>query len=250
MWLWSGERGKAVLKFGAAPAERAFHEEAAPALQAHGAGIPRLLALSRRWIALEYIPRSLAWDRSGVGRSAVAMLARLHRATWGRLPRLSVPWTRFRWEPGWLPGFSGAAAEIFAPLCLVSGDANPTNWRLREDGSAVLVDWGRVGAGHPCLDLATCLPGLPDRAEIEAIAKMYLQLRPDLADWRASALSRLIWLARLWTFLDFLAAVRRGRLPAAARPGVAMLERGLGAWLEGGAPPERLARQAHSAAGP
>ena len=50
---------------------------------------------------------------------------------------------------------------------------NPGNWRVDDRGRPVLLDWERIGLGHPAVDLGISLPGLPSRSEAEALVAAY-----------------------------------------------------------------------------
>src|SRR5689334_8835953 len=43
-----------------------------------------------------------------------------------------------------LEAIKGSATDLFQPICLISGDPNPTNWGLLPGGTPVLFDWERL----------------------------------------------------------------------------------------------------------
>ncbi|WP_081503918.1 phosphotransferase [Alicyclobacillus hesperidum] len=106
------------------------------------------------------------------------------------------------------------AQVLFEPTCCISADPNPTNWRIRDDGDLVLIDWERFCYGHPAIDLAITMPGLgsKDGTMEGQIADLYREcwernagsVPPELSD-----LERLIRVAKLWSVVEFLANARR-----------------------------------------
>ena len=62
---------------------------------------------------------------------------------------------------------------------MISGDPNPTNWSVREDGTVVLFDWERVGYGTPALDLAITVPGLGTPDDYRRVVEGYLRAGPS-----------------------------------------------------------------------
>ena len=67
-----------------------------------------------------------------------------------------------------------ASQHLFRPVCAISGDPNPVNWGLRDDGTLALFDWERFGRCSPALDLAITVPGLGDETAYRAVATSYL----------------------------------------------------------------------------
>jgi hypothetical protein len=117
---------------------------------------------------------------------------------------------------------------LFAPLCCISGDPNPTNWGMREDGTVVLFDWERFGKGSPSLDIAISMPGLPspDGQFEYRMASRYLE------HWTANygeplttieSLAIDIRRAKVWSIVEFLGAYSEGRLPESAQATVTRL---------------------------
>ena len=108
-----------------------------------------------------------------------------------------------------------ASQPLFAPRCPISGDPNPTNWGLRDDGSLVLFDWERFGYGTPVLDLAITIPGLGDGATFRRVAGRYLGDRRAVDGPLCPAgerLSREIAIAKVWSVVEFLSNYAEGRL--------------------------------------
>ena len=179
------------------------------------------------WVAMEDVPHPLPRERWLADREALAVLAALHSETWGKPAAVEDPF-RPRWSDEMteavlaLFGYDAPAVEeplrraqaaaqaLFAPRCWVQGDANPTNWRLRTDGTAVLVDWERVGLATPAIDLAVTVPGVGsvDGADERRVAEGYREC------WRAlgaplpaelTNLSRQVVAAKRWNVAEFLA---------------------------------------------
>jgi Ser/Thr protein kinase RdoA (MazF antagonist) len=96
-----------------------------------------------------------------------------------------------------------AAQPLFAPRCPLSGDPNPANWGLRDDGSLVLFDWERFCRGAPAIDLAITVPGLGDMTAFRQVAVGYSvgQAPSD----EAEQMAREIALAKVWSVVEFLA---------------------------------------------
>ena len=191
----------AIVKAVTRPAEVGFFERVAGTLRRHGVPVPdldRSLATDDgQWLILEDVPHPLPRARWRADPDVLAVLARLHAATWGRpldLPGAFVPaWTDEATAAA-LACFPGASAralasplaelqqesqDLFRPLCSISGDPNPTNWGLRADGTVVLYDWERFGVGTPPIDLAITVPGLGDHAAYAAVASGYLRGWPN-----------------------------------------------------------------------
>jgi hypothetical protein len=98
------------------------------------------------------------------------------------------------------------AQPLFVPGVPISGDPNPLNWGLRDDGTAVLFDWERLTIATPALDLAIAVPGLGDWIAFRAVAAGYL----GDARERADALARDIAAAKVWSVVELLAGVAAG----------------------------------------
>lgn len=55
------------------------------------------------------------------------------------------------------------AQVLFQPICCISADPNPTNWRIRDSGELVLIDWERFSFGHQPLTWRSSCPVLAAR---------------------------------------------------------------------------------------
>jgi hypothetical protein len=119
-----------------------------------------------------------------------------------------------------------AHPHLFAPRCPISGDPNPLNWGLRDDGALVLYDWERYCAGTPALDLAITVPGLGDAAAFRRVAVAYLRPTWVESPVRETAppegteekLAGDIAVAKVWSVVEFLSLYASG----AIRGGVAI----------------------------
>jgi hypothetical protein len=119
------------------------------------------------------------------------------------------------------------ALPLFDGQCVISGDPNPTNWGLRENGELVLFDWGRIGRGEPAIDLAITVPGLGNRADYARLASVYLG---DETGSGVDALAAEIAVAKVWTVVHYLAEAGAGHIPNAAAA-IERLEAAVPAWL-------------------
>jgi Ser/Thr protein kinase RdoA (MazF antagonist) len=154
----------------------------------------------------------------------IAILARLHAAT--RATPLDLP----EIEPhDWRPAATRAAlsylppehAAALAPIldrlqqehaaldedwCWISGDPNPRNWGLRDDGTPVLFDWELFAPGVPATDLAIIVPGLGTPSAYAGVATAYLAAwdAPEPLPWDAATLARQIAVAKVATVVQLL----------------------------------------------
>jgi thiamine kinase-like enzyme len=219
----------------------------------HGMTLPRLLwsldEANGCWLLLEDIPHRLPRERWGADLEVLSLLWQLHTLP---LDASALPPGHYR--PGWPEEMTRAALSLFAaatarelrpllitarqaaeplfrPLCPLSGDPNPRNWGLREDGQLVLYDWERFCFGSPAIDLAISVPGLGSSDAYRRTAERYLSASHHLVDAAAVAqLTREICIAKVWSVVEFLAHVATG----AAQPNFpidALLDQ-VPAWLK------------------
>jgi hypothetical protein len=225
-----------IVKLDAHPNEVRFYQQVAPTLPALESHVPKLEAAGcsaeRRWLILENIPHPLPQERWLADPELLAVVRSLHRTTLGTpymLPGAFRPGWSAEMTDGALSLFpEQAAAELrplltslqedashlFAPLCSISGDPNPSNWGLREDGSLVLFDWERFGSGTPALDLAITVPGLGEQRDHRAVASAYLDGWPGTPlspDRLAHDMAR----AKAWTVVELLSSYVAGGVRAA-----------------------------------
>lgn len=233
------EFGQAVLKVGTNPIERNFYEGYAKALREKGVATPVLYhsgssAELGAWLLLEYIPKPFPEERFRADPQQLRALFQLHQQTWAQhQPLLDAYYT-----PVWSESMTETLMDWFArsterdsirnsleqarlrfhgfPLtdCCISGDANQTNWRIREDGEVVLLDWERFGYGTPAFDLAVTIPGLgsEDSSLERMVARRYLEYWKDSGKtfpYQEDTLVEQIRLAKLFTIVEFITQVTK-----------------------------------------
>jgi hypothetical protein len=231
-----------VVKASPSGVEAAFYGSVAPVVFGPGGAVPGFVAAwgpvrgsgATTWIVLESIPHPLPRSRWQADPGVIAVLERLHAAAPEPLEiELFVPsWSEERNERvlAFLPAevrhrvgpalarMRREAEPLFEPEGWISGDPNPRNWGLRDDGSLVLFDWERFGLGAPELDLAITLPGLGER---EAFARLGRACGRD---------PRRIAVAKAWSVAEFLDLAATGRLGDTRA--VPTLVRALPDWLD------------------
>ncbi len=220
-----GAGRSAVLKRGRSGLETFVYTVARERLEAAGVDLPWLHGAAEEdgwhWLLLEDIPNPLPRGRWLADGEVVGMLRRLHRVDPGGF----LPDERYRpiWPPelseqalSLLPAADGAAlgpilelvrervTPLLDPRVPISGDPNPANWGLRDDGTLVLFDWERFTLGTPALDLAITVPGLGDPGAYRVAAACYA------GDAAATALAREIAVAKVWSVVEFLAGCATG----------------------------------------
>jgi hypothetical protein len=223
-----------VVKVSNHPRERLFYEKHAESLRACNVAVPELYfsgcdADGMHYIVIEYIPHPLPQTKWIRNMQQVKMLFALHYATWGeRRPDVEVPycpaWTEemtdrvFAWfarstEADLILGRLRRGQALWQRMnftCCISADPNPTNWRVRDDGTLVLVDWERFGYGTPAIDLAILMPGFgsQDGSLERWLAEAYVQCWHEaegFAPMSPEVLQAQIRLAKLWSVIEFIA---------------------------------------------
>lgn len=251
-WLVRGERGSLVAKHPVSATELRVYTRLAGVLLDAGVRLPRVLGhgtgVDAHWLLLEYLPAPLSGET--VAPETLDQLVRIHRlARRERLPVLAGAEHPFRRPQGMAraavaafakdvreglePRFEAVAAAaraLFRRRGLVHGDTNRTNWRLDAQGLPTLVDWARTGYGHPALDPAPLLSGLPDRGRAAGLAHAYLARRPELERGRQGPLANAILLAKAYTAIEFLASAATTS-DTMADEATRMWTAGLPAWL-------------------
>ena len=186
--LLVGARGALVAKGPAHPREQAFYEH----VRVPGLRVPRLLdtwAGHGCWLLLEHLPDPLPRSRWCADPQVAASLRALHDS-----PRSAIDPVPMPFQPRWDDELHDAGVEaldlsaggrgildrlreLSAPLledhAVISADTNALNWRVDHAGRPVLLDWERIGLGHPAVDLGISLPGLPSPAEAEQMVAAY-----------------------------------------------------------------------------
>jgi aminoglycoside phosphotransferase (APT) family kinase protein len=247
-----------IVKAGPSATESRFYEHVAPRLRPTGVPIPDLYVAfhepERHWLVIEDIstplpiPQANAWQPN---ERIIAILARLHAATRAEPPDLPGIQPH-HWHPestqaalGCLPPDQAAAltpildrlqqehAAFNEPWCWVSGDPNPRNWGLRDDGTPVLFDWELFAPGVPATDLAIVIPGLGNTDAYARAAGAYLAAwtGPEPLPWDAATLTRQIAAAKVATVVQLL----HGHVSGGANVGdeiVSWLANAVPAWLQ------------------
>lgn len=222
----------AVLKRSSTAVETCVYTDLAAQLRDAGIGLPELYAAwhgdGAWWLLLEDVPHPLPRERWEADPEQIAMLRRLHRIDARSLT--TVPRT---YRPEWPQAMTDAAlslfdpktgarlndtlapiveraSRLFGPRCVISGDPNPANWGLRDDGSLVLFDWERCTLATPAIDLAITVPGLGSQAVFERVAAVY-----GSSSVRAQDIAH----AKAWSVIEFLAGYARGDIEPSFQPG-------------------------------
>lgn len=175
------------------------------------------------WFVIEDIPHLLPKDRWKGDIEQIQALFNLHFNTWNKTLSIDKPFD-FRWGKeltkralSLLPSTLEVAIEqlrlkseaIFLPVCYISGDPNPTNWGIRNNGELVLFDWERIGYASPAIDLAITIPSLGtlDKSLELNIASTYIGFWKDVSiefPYSIQELTEQIVIAKMWSALDFL----------------------------------------------
>ncbi|MCO5177553.1 MAG: aminoglycoside phosphotransferase family protein [Thermomicrobiales bacterium] len=230
VWRLRGDGQSAILKRSGSSVETYLYSVLSERLRAAGLGLPEMYASAERdgsyWLLLEDIPYPVSSEQLLTDSSIMKMLRRLH----GIETTLPLPEGRYR--PAWpeemsqqalrllAPADPGTVAALldevrlrclplFAPVAVIAGDPNITNWGLRDDGSVVLFDWERITLGSPAIDLAILVPGVGDRDLYRRLAASYLSGSPEVA---TETLALQIADAKVWSVIEFLAACARGEI--------------------------------------
>lgn len=225
-----------IIKSSLSPRERNFYEQHAGVLRNTGVGIASVYwsgmdANCRHWIVMEDVSDPFPQDRWSCDPKQIQMLFYLHSATWGN-KRLKL--NDATYHPVWDDELTNQACEwfgnkaersevtcrltevqqqaqlLFEPICCLSGDPNPTNWRVRDNGELVLIDWERFCHGHPAIDLAITMPNLGSKdGEMESrIADLYIaawEKHTGCIPVEMNNMDFFIRLGKLWSVVEFLA---------------------------------------------
>ncbi len=252
--LITGPQGRAVIKYPVRQ-EALFYRKLAPMIRQQGLGLPEVYAQSEasrgEWILMEALSSTLEPPYQSKLADMTTYLAKLHtisseNAPMGTEDLLSVRPVLLSYQDIedactlWPTDTRGHLLHLLQlpwpslpdERRLVSGDPNPTNWGFRASGQLVLFDWSEVAFSHPAYDLGVLCGGLPEVALVRDVVNLYLA-SPDVHpgqsrdEWVAWVIT-----ARLVAFVWFAAWWKRGQLTEAARPGLAMLQKGLCDWLD------------------
>lgn len=210
-----GPSGAVVVKR-AGGREVAFYADVAPWLR-DPVRVPRASWAQDGWLVLEHVPEALPRSRWLADPDVLALLVALHRSDPFALADPFVP----AWPDGLtVRALARLPASARPPLerarevalaswhgtALVSGDTNPRNWRLRSDGSVVLLDWERVGFASPAVDLAVTVPGLGTPDDFAAVSAGY-----ERAGGTQVPVEALV-AVKAWTAVELLAQPRTAAL--------------------------------------
>lgn len=237
-----GSLGSVVVKGPVSPVEVAAATDLAGPLARSGVRVPRTLASpdasGATWLVTEHLPRALPRHRWGGDPHVLDALRGLHSLAPELVenlpdryrPRWDAPLTAAACESlaaddataGRLADLAGRAGGLFAAGRVICADANPLNWRLDTDGRPVLVDWERLTVASPAIDVATVIPGLPDRRTAGVVASAY----------GADAVTAdEVMLAKAWTVVELAATAAPG---SAAREVVEQIRAPFLEWLWSG----------------
>jgi RNA polymerase sigma factor (sigma-70 family) len=227
VWLVQFRAGAVIVKHSAKENESRFYRQIAPTLRENGVISPELLWHGEYsddyWLVLEYIPQPLPRARWLADPALLAMLRRLHQLALTLPPALPL------FQPLWNDEMTAAALSCFpvavatelrpdlafyqyassqlTPSAYISGDPNPLNWGIRDDGTLVLFDWERFGYGPRALDLAITIPGLGSMDDYRLVAARYwLATEPR----EAARLALDIAHAKVWIVVEFLSFYAAG----------------------------------------
>jgi aminoglycoside phosphotransferase (APT) family kinase protein len=217
--LVHGDAGVVVVKGPVPAAEADVAGRLAAVLEDAGVPTARCRALVEAsdgpWLVLEHLPEPLPRDRWGADPAVLDVLRRLHAIPPGLvrdIPERYLP----RWDAAMteragdvleadpaltdrLGELQDRAAPLFEPSVVVSGDANPLNWRLGTRGEPALIDWERITLAGPAVDLGILLPGLPSRTAAEQMAAAYGNVPADA-----------LLLVKAWSIVELAATSEPG----------------------------------------
>ncbi|MEM8529423.1 MAG: phosphotransferase [Chloroflexota bacterium] len=234
VWCVSFGTLQLIVKASVQPNETLFYQDVAPKLVVQGIALPEFIwgdaVEDIHWLVIEYIPHPLPRKRWLADPDVITLLHTLHHST------LAAP----SWEvfcPTWTDLHTTEALTFFdEPVdsatrvalvtlqarsqsllilrCCISGDPNPSNWGLRDDGTIVLFDWERFGYGTPALDLAITIPGLGTVGDFTVVAEQYLSQHTTTLEksYSTKPLANDIAIAKAWSVVEFLSMVSRGQV--------------------------------------
>jgi aminoglycoside phosphotransferase (APT) family kinase protein len=213
--------------------EVAFYTQVEPQIPRDTVPVPHLLwadpLQAPGWLVLEDIPLPFPPERWLADAAQLTVLYQLHRVTLPDRPAdvFQPAWTEEMMHAA-LACFPPTTQEhlrpiltrlqqryqsLFEPQCWISGDPNPTNWGLRHNGTLVLYDWERFGAGTAAIDLAITCPGFGDWTAFTMIAQRYLECGTHrAATAQVRELADAIAGAKAWTIVEFLSHYQQGRV--------------------------------------
>ena len=219
-----GRTGTRVVKRSRSDREVFVYRDLAPALANAGVRIPACddmeqIASGGAWLVLEHVPRPLSADWTGPDADMLDTLLRLHA-----LPPSILDPIGGGFRPAWDEALDRVADSLLPSAALarldrhratfvelgqscnvISGDPNPLNWGRTMDGHLVLMDWDRVGTGHPGIDLAITIPGMGKADAFQSLAVTYATRGAIRGiDWETPT-PRQLMAVKAWTMLGLLA---------------------------------------------
>ena len=203
----AGPDATVVAKGPVSARELAVYHDLRPIIDGNGVRIPARRGVVEDaglpWWLLEDVPTALPSGRWLADPEAMATLASLHglpgsvtelapdpfRPAWNEvMDRDALEWFRGEHDlPDRLAALRRGAGPLFDPLVPVSDDPNPTNWGVSSDGDLVLIDWERIGLGHPALDVAITMLDLPGPGDFRRVADAYERAVARVAPQGASS---------------------------------------------------------------
>lgn len=220
-----------IVKAKAHPHEVAFYKVAAPWLRLQGLPIPNMewcwTSDDISWLIIEDVSQPLPCTRWRADSEILKVLGRLHQlplnkqlkrsllfrprwtATMTRKALTYLPSDHAIWMLPRLELLRHKYEHLFLPDCYISGDPNPTNWGISEDGKLMLYDWERFGLGKPALDLAITIAGLGNMTTFREVAASYNKINAHSA---VESLARDIATAKVWSLIEFLNHLKDGKL--------------------------------------
>ncbi|OFW75574.1 MAG: hypothetical protein A2201_11755 [Alicyclobacillus sp. RIFOXYA1_FULL_53_8] len=240
--LTLADNSSVIVKSSSNSREGNFYTLHADTVRATGVGVTKMYwsgldEVGTQWMVFEFVPHPFPKGRWLADPAQIRTLFYLHSATW-KHRRIRLDEEAYR--PEWNDDLTTRASEwfldkdayghvlsglqviqrqaqfLFEPQCCLSGDPNPTNWRVGKAGEVVLIDWERFCHGHPAIDLAIALPGLGSgdfvmEERVAAIYRSYWQQNLGYIPPELDTLARSIRLAKLWSAVEFLANARLGQ---------------------------------------
>ncbi|MEM1153910.1 MAG: aminoglycoside phosphotransferase family protein [Pseudomonadota bacterium] len=188
--VFAGNRKK-VLKLQTAQEEFAFYNKIGPRLIGTPSWLPTVYAMGVirewNWLLLEYIEHPLPPNRYTFDKEAIGTLRKLHTV---EVSPTQVAWVDQEWLPEHIESASGRLPlktvlqlrevhKLYELIkdenrVLCSGDPNVPNWRVRSNGSIVLLDWQRICFENRAIDLAGWLAKMVSFKDMMTVASIYL----------------------------------------------------------------------------
>ena len=186
----------AVLKIQQHRRELDFYRHVVPTCLGNASFLADVFGLGEyagwNWLLLEYVPHTLPRERWNYDQQALSILKTIHEAP---VPLSDFDWADTDWHQGEIDYCTASLPpEAIEKIVLIhqryesirnahrvlcSGDPNQPNWRVRENGQLVLLDWQTVTIANRALDLAGWIATLENWDSIAKIAATYLDTAPS-----------------------------------------------------------------------